>query len=110
MFKKRLLWLSRHEPDSLQKKELQRILGNYELIMHPDPVETGAQVVNQMKIVGADDVFVVLPNHLLEDLIKLGIKPIKAHMSRLTDSNGSISFVHEYFYRVHYMKIVKEVL
>jgi len=106
----RLLWLSRHYPTRIQESELSRILGDYEIVHHKDPVNSGREVINLIHSYGVDDVFVVLPQHMIEELVKLNVKPIKAQMQRHIDSNGVSQFTHDYFYRVHKMQIIREIL
>jgi len=106
----RLLWLSRHYPTEKQQEELGRILGEYEIVHHKDPVNSVREVVNLIHSYGVDDVFVVLPQYMVEELVKLGVKPIKAQMQRFIDSNGTVHFMHDHFYRVHKMKVIREVL
>lgn len=108
--KTRLLWLSRHYPTETQQKELHRIFGNYKIFHYRNPVYSGSEVINLINSYAIDEVFVVLPQHLVEELVKLGIKPIKAKMQRHIDSDGTAHFIHDYFFRIHQMKIVKETL
>ncbi|WP_407355986.1 hypothetical protein [Methanolobus sp. WCC5] len=58
----------------------------------------------------ADDLFVVLPQHLVEELVELCVRPIKSQMNRKIHPDGEVEFVQEYFYRVEEMVVKTTVL
>lgn len=106
----KLLWLSRHDPYPDQIEELEDIFDyDLEIVVHRNPVRTGAEVVQVMKRIGADEVCAVLPINLIEEIVELGVQPIKAQMYRVTTDDG-VTFVHDYFYRIKKIDIVREVL
>jgi len=58
---KKVLWISRHEPLQAQKKELAEKLGDFELIIHKEPIATAEKAVELAKSVKADYIVPVLP-------------------------------------------------
>jgi len=58
---KKVLWISRHEPLQVQKEELARRLGDFELIIHKEPIATAEKAVELAKSVKADYIVPVLP-------------------------------------------------
>lgn len=107
----RILWVSRHDPTSIQYRELNRIFGDYRIILHKRPVESAKEIVDLMSEHVASEVVVVLPIQLIEDLYTLfSIQPIRAHMHRVSDDDGQVQFEHDYFYRVKKIEFVTEVL
>ena len=106
----RLLWLSRHDPYDDQVNELKHIFDDdLEIVVSPNPVKTGAEVVQLMKRANCDEVCAVLPINLIEEIVELGVQPIRAQMHRITTSEG-VNFIHDYFYRIKKIDIVREVL
>ena len=106
----KLLWLSRHDPFLDQIEELNDIFGeDIDIVVHRYPVKTGAEVVQIMKRTKADEVCAVLPINLIEEVVALGIQPIRAQMERILSADGVI-FVHDYFYRIKKLDIIREIL
>jgi hypothetical protein len=107
----RVLWVSRHDPTPLQYRELNRIFGDYRIVLHKRPVESAKEVVNLMEEHMTTELVVVLPIQLIEDLNSLfKIQPIRAHMHRTTDNEGAVQFEHDYFYRVKKIVFETEIL
>jgi hypothetical protein len=106
----KLLWLSRHDPFKEQVKELNEIFDeSLEIIMHRNAVKTGSEVVQIMKRNKADEVCAVLPINLIEEIMNLGVQPIRAQMRRIISKKGVV-FVHNHFYRVKKLDMVCEIL
>jgi hypothetical protein len=106
----KLLWLSTHKPFKNQLEELNEIFDeDVEIVVHRNAVKTGAEVVQIMKRNGADEVCAVLPINLIEEIVDLGVQPIRAHMERIMSRDG-VTFAHLYFYKVIKLDIVREIL
>lgn len=101
----RILWLSRHEPQKNQLDELRKKLGKFELIQKSLTIKDAKQVKEVMEQEGCDEVVAVLPINLLQDLIKLGIRPIRAVMEREFQGGKSVKFTHSHFERVEQIEI-----
>ena len=100
----KILWLSRHDPNSEQIQELNRIFNfKYELVIIDKRVDNAKEVIDLMEVNGVDDIIAVLPLELIEELIRLGVKPIRANMK--FENN---KFLFKHFERV--MKIETEKL
>ena len=128
---KKVLFFSRHALTKVQIETLTQKMGSVELhqcsgspqnIHVPftaEAVETptqGAQIVAVGTAMPAlkeyfkqfDEVVVVLPVGMLEQLTNLKIQPLRAVMSRTVDSDGKASFVFEKFERVLKISTVVE--
>ncbi|WP_407357193.1 hypothetical protein [Methanolobus sp. WCC5] len=93
-----------------QHEDLKRIFWKYDVLIHPRPVLCAKEVIDLMHEYRADDLFVVLPQHLVEELVEHGVRPIKSQMHRKIHSDGEVEFVHEYFYRVEEFVIKRTIL
>lgn len=105
----RVLWLSRHEPQDEQVKELESKLGPgpVEIVQVSATINRAKEIVDLMKIHGCDEVVVVLPINLLADFIRIADKPpIRAVMNREVDANGNATFQHSHFERVVKVEVV----
>jgi len=85
-----VLWISRHLPLPSQIRELDRILGDYELKIHNTdecPLPTAQHAAELAVRQKADIVVPVLPLsfviHLIEEARKRGFTVVKAHMQTL---------------------------
>lgn len=107
---KKILWLSRHSPTEKQYRELERIFDDIEVVVKMIEVKGAHEVKKLIAQVNADEIVAVLPNHILEELVSLGIQPIRAIMDRQMQANGTAQFTHIKFVRVLDMKIETEEL
>lgn len=110
----KILWLSRHEATEVQVAQLKEKFGEVEIIQKNVTITGGAQqVVDLFQEVGADEMVVVLPPHILADLTspRWGVpKPIRAVMNREVLENGEAIFTHSHFERVEKIEIVTSPL
>lgn len=108
----RVLWLSRHEPLPEQIDELKQAFGeSVEIIFEPVVVKSGEEVVELMKINNAQHIVVVLPLTLIEQLLKLGVKPIKAVMVRnIAIESNEVKFEHICFKIIEKIEIKTRTL
>jgi hypothetical protein len=93
-----------------QYRELERIFGDIEVVVKMIEIKQSQEVKNLIEKVKADETVVVLPNNLVEGLINLGVKPIRAIMDRQMQTDGTAKFSHIKFVRVLDMKIEMEEL
>lgn len=100
----RLLWLSRHKPTSLQVADLQDIFGeDMEIIRKAITVHSPHDVRRLMRENNCTEVMVVLPVHVLVDLLSIGIKPV---ISIMDTRKGQ----HSRFVKVHRLCLESERL
>ena len=98
---KRLLWISRHAPTKDQIKELQTVFGQRVEIMRVSTmIRRGNEVVKMMREKNCDEVVVVLPLQIQEQMMVEGVNPIRAVMR---EKNGILE--HQYFERVDKIEV-----
>lgn len=101
----RILWLSEHPPTQEQETELYRIFGPVPEAVQTCPViQASSEVRNLMHLLGCQtvvDVDAVLPLHVVADLTRMGVKPIRAVMVRKDDA---ICFSH--FERIERVDVI----
>ena len=110
----RLLWLSRHPMTKKQRRELEDYFGgDFEIVQKSCRINGGKDVKHLMKRYNCDEVFVVLPYELKQELVELGIHPIQANIKRVgVKRNGKKKkvFRHQGFERLHDVNIKKNPL
>jgi len=85
-----VLWMSRHEPLPVQVDELRKYFTRMGLAksisvqMDERPFDSASEIAKRFQKSGAREMVVVAPYSVLDALVKLGIKPIRARM-RLMD-------------------------
>lgn len=97
---KRILWISRHPPQETQIKDLELAFGLVEIVEHAETIKNAKEIQELMAKEDCNDVVAVLPLNLLSDLVKMGIRPIRAIMKRTIDESGEAHFEHDYFERI----------
>jgi len=116
--KTRVLWLSRHAPTEEQCLDLEATLGPVEIIQHTESVRDAEEVIFLMAEHKCNEIVAVLPLNILADLVKRGIKPIRAVMERkvirkgLSDGEETLEaeFKFKYFERVLKVEVETERL
>lgn len=106
----KILWLSRHAPTHEQLQELQQVFGPVDVIQESVTISRAEEVQDLMVQHGTSELVAVLPVHLLAELTRLGIRPIRAVMERQLHDDGSVNFVHRFFERVERVEIVTSPL
>ncbi len=117
----RILWLSRHVPQSAQIAELEQAFGHVEIVQQSvtldnNPRKGAAQVLDMMRQAETPELVGVMPVAHLAALTRQGVKPIRAVMSRTptgrTLDNGEVEykFEHQRFERITKVEIVSEPL
>jgi hypothetical protein len=113
----RIVWFSRHTPLPKQVEELKRIFGpDTEVIQDPNPFSTADDVVQRFRSMGGEEMVVVAPLSVIDQLLKRGIRPLFAEMDLVKDggeydviANGRMyRFVR--FVRITSIEIKKEVV
>lgn len=102
---KRILWLSRHEPDEEQVEELEFKFGPVEIIRESNYYSDSEEVIDLMDKVDADELVVVLPIDYLSEIVDRGVQPLIAIMRRYYNSNDKAEFSHERFVRVNDLEL-----
>ena len=116
----RVMWQSRHAPTREQVSVLGEKLGTdgREVVVEQisGTFSSGRAIVDHFEESRADEMVVVLPIHILAELIHdlrrrhLAIRPIRAVMTRALDAEGNAIFSFDHFERVLDIEIVCEPL
>lgn len=116
----RVMWQSRHVPTREQVDALSEKLtaDGQEIVIEQisDTFASGEGIVDHFEKSGADEMVVVLPIHILAELIhdlrrrQLAIRPIRAVMTRSLNAAQEAQFSFDHFERVLDVKIVCEPL
>lgn len=117
----KILWLSRHLLQASQAAELEAVFGPSEIVrqavtLDNDARKGAAQIEALMELHEADDLVGVMPVAHLAALTRIGIRPIRAVMSRTptgqTLENGEVEyrFDHERFERIVEVTVETESL
>lgn len=77
---KKIIWFSRHEPIQKQIDELKHIFGDIEVIQDPNPFSSVDDIVDRFRKNNGDEMVVVAPMTVIDQLLKRGIKPLYAEM------------------------------
>lgn len=112
----KIMWFSRHEPIPKQIAELERLFGDVEVVQDPNPFSGADDVVRRFRESGADEMVIVAPLTVIDQITKRGIQPLYAEM-RLVENepyydvnvNGR-KFVFERFTRIKRVIVEKEEL
>ncbi len=75
-----------------------------------EKIGCGEQVVGLIKKHKCNEAVVVLPEHLLKEVVDAGFLPLRAIMTRKFQNNGNVKFVHSHFERVLSIDVVTERL
>jgi len=110
MRKRRVLWLSRHEPQEKQIKELEKVFGGIEIVQVSKTVSGAMEVLKLMQENETDELVAVLPIGLIAELTEKGVHPLRAVMKRELNEEGEAIFTHEYFERVMRVDIISHPL
>lgn len=111
----RVVWLSRHKPLGKQARELERLFGPVELIHDPESFTTADKIVEKFRKSGADEMVIVAPLSVIDQLVQRGIRPLYAEMTQVhegqydVDVNGR-KFIFQRFTRIVGIKVEKEEL
>lgn len=110
----RILWISRHSPTDRQVAVLREKFGDVEIIqrdvtLNNDPRKGAEEVLALMRETHADDVVGVLPVPHLAELTRMGVRPIRAVMSRTPTGNVLPNGEREYRFDFEHFERVLEV-
>ncbi len=92
---KNILWISAHAPLAIQIKELERLFGKIQIDQRQQDPEkdrgymSAAQIVAEFKNGHYDEMVIVAPLSVIEKIIELGVKPLKARVEPLPTKAGS---------------------
>jgi hypothetical protein len=78
---RRIYWMSRHAPLPAQKRELQRIFGEVQIVEDKKPFGSTEELVQRFRDSSCSDIVFVGPESVLRRLVDIGLRPIWAKMS-----------------------------
>lgn len=105
----RIVWFSRHEPVPRQIEELKRLFGpDTVVVQDPHPFQNADDVVRRFQAAGADEMVIVAPLSVIDQLVKRGIRPLYAEMELVEDGNDYDVIANGRKYRfVRFSRIVE---
>ncbi len=80
----KILWLSRHEILPVQRRELQRIFGEVKVDTDTNPFSDASDIIERKERGGYDEIVVVAPLSVIEQLVRRGVKPLWAEMEEVS--------------------------
>lgn len=111
----RIVWLSRHKPLEKQVRELERLFGPVELLHDSESFTTADRIVEKFRRSGAQEMVIVAPLSVIDQLVQRGIRPLYAEMTQVHDGLYDVAvngrkFIFQRFTRIVGIKIEKEEL
>lgn len=111
----RVIWFSRHNPLEKQKEELKRIFGEVEILIDTQPFSNADNIVDRFFAAKADEMVVVAPLSVIDQLCQRGIQPLFAEMEVVqNDEYDVVAAGRKYkflkFTRIKEINITKEEL
>ena len=89
----RFVWVSRHELTDLNKQILQKAFGDFDVVQFKDTVQDVRDLKQFADQHGADAYVVVLPPHLIQQLLAIDKRPIyRFIIERKVDEQGNAVF------------------
>lgn len=79
----KIVWMSRHSPTPSQVRELERLFPGHDFQVETRPFSGASQIVKRFHDTGATEMVVVAPWTVLNELVKLGLKPLVAKMENV---------------------------
>lgn len=105
----KILWLSRHEPLSVQADWLKRYFGSVEVSRDVNPFTSAEEIQKRYVEGGYDDLVVVAPLSVIARLTELGIKPLWAEMRQVQSRSEADLEYRGRFYRFETFRRIKAV-
>ena len=105
----RLVWVSRHELTQKNHEILKKAFGDYQIFQYKDTVQDIKQLKQFADEVKADAYVVVLPPHLIQQLLAIDKRPIyRFIVERRLKENGEAEFIPIGLEQIKEIKVVTE--
>ena len=105
----RLVWVSRHELTDLNKQILQKAFGDFDVVQFKDTVQDIRDLKQFADQHRADAYVVVLPPHLIQQLLAIDRRPIyRFIVERRLKENGEAEFIPTGLEQIKEIKVVTE--
>ena len=104
-----LVWVSRHELTPQNHEILKHAFGDYSVVQYADTINDVGDLKTFADKHGADAYVVVLPPHLIQQLMNADRRPVfRFVVERTVDENGNATFVPIGLERIVEIKVVTE--
>ena len=104
-----LIWVSRHKLTSENHEILRKAFGDYEVVQYAETVTDVSELVKFANENDADAYVVVLPPHLIQQLMNADRRPIyRFVVNRIVDESGNAVFTPIGLERIVEIRIVTE--
>lgn len=105
----RLVWVSRHELNKKNWEILKKAFGDVEVVQFKDTVQDINELCDFARSVMADGFIVVLPPHLIQQLLSNVKVPVfRFIVERKVDEQGNAEFIPVGLERIKEIKIITE--
>ena len=109
VIKMRFVWVSRHELTDLNKQILKKAFGDFDVVQFKDTVQDIKDLKQFADQRGADAYIVVLPPHLIQQLLAIDKRPIyRFIVERKVNEQGDVTFTPIGLERIKEIKVVTE--
>jgi len=109
--KKRVLWFSRHSMMEFQRPILQKIFGEdmmLEQIIGRDAYISAEKIVDTMRRKKFDEIIMVAPLSVMDKVIELGVRPIKADVVEVKDlQEATFTYNGRHYKFLKFVRVVK---
>lgn len=89
----KLVWMSRHAPTPSQVRELDRLFPGHDFLVDGRSFSDAADIATRFRAVAGDEMVVVAPLTVVNELVKQGIRPLIAIMERVPCHDSSAEIV-----------------
>jgi hypothetical protein len=78
---KRVLRVTRHSPTGAELRAINNVFPNAQIFEAPQPFRSGREIVERKDKIGAEEILVVAPYSVYDQLLKAGIQPLYAQIN-----------------------------
>lgn len=104
---KKIIWFSRHPAMESQKRELERLFGQVEVIQYSKTFASAQELVRVYKELQGEDLVVVAPLSVIDHLCRQGLKPLWAEMEIVKREDAEMEASGRFFRFKEFKRIKK---
>jgi hypothetical protein len=87
---KTIVWFSRHLPTRSQLQALAALYPHHRLLLDTNAFSDATDVVRRFEERGGDEMVVVAPLTVIRELVKRGLKPLRAQMEQCAPTDAEV--------------------
>ena len=100
-----IVWFSRHLPTHSQLSELNLLYPNHLLRIDTRAFDGADDVVERFHALSGDEMVVVAPLTVIRELVKRGIRPLRAVMEQCAEVDAEVSVNGRHYRFLHFNRI-----